>query len=456
MQEVPKDATARPRASRAASAGGQRRPRVCVIGAGTSGLVALKALTDRGIDCVGYDQSDRVGGLWVFRNANGRGGAYRSLHINTSRERMQLRDHPMPASYPDYPGHEQIASYLAGFAERFDLTRNIRFRTTVERVEPAEEGGYFVTLGSAERAQFDAVVVANGHHFEPHLPERRGEFSGVELHSHRYVDPSEPFALAGKRVAVVGFGNSAVDIACELGRDPATRVFLSVRRGAWVLPKYVLGRPLDQVSKSRPLVPRQLSRRVAESWYRLAVGDPRRFGLPLPDHRLGDAHPTVSSDLFTMLGSGQVVAKPALVSRAGRRVRFADDSEEELDAIVYATGYKISFPFFADAFLAAPNNELPLYLRIFHSQHQGLYFIGFCQPLGPIMPIAEAQAKLVAAHLAGEYCLPRSSIMERACADERARMRRRFGDSPRHTMQVDFDDYLALLERERERSGSGA
>lgn len=432
----------------------KRRPRVCVIGAGTSGLVALKALLDAGVDCTGYDQSDRVGGLWVFKNSNGRGGAYRSLHINTSRERMQLRDYQMPSDYPDYPGHAQIASYLAAFAERFDLLRQIRFRTTVERVEPREAGGYWVTLTGSERAHFDAVVVANGHHFAPHFPERSGDFSGIELHSHHYVDPSEPAELRDKRVAVVGFGNSAVDIACELARESAARVWLSVRRGAWVLPKYVFGRPLDDVSRGVPLVPRWLRQSLAEGWYHLAVGDPERFGLPRPDHRLGDAHPTVSSELFTLLGSGRLRAKPAIRSREGRRVHFSDGSVEELDAIVYATGYRISFPFFDPTFLDVRANELPLYLRVFHARHPGLYFIGFCQPLGPIMPIAEAQAKLVAAHVVGKYQLPRRQRMESIERTERERVRQRFGDSPRHTMQVDFDDYLAELDRELRSSGS--
>ena len=120
------------------------------------------------------------------------------------------------------------------------------------------------------------------------MPE--GEFTGLELHSHHYVDPTEPHDLRGKRVVVVGFGNSAVDIACELGRDThGGEVFLSVRRGAWVLPKYALGRPLDQLGVAPPLVPRALRQALVELWYRIAVGDPTRFGLPVPDHRLGDA-----------------------------------------------------------------------------------------------------------------------------------------------------------------------
>lgn len=427
-------------------------PRVCVIGAGTSGLVTAKALADRGLDFECHEASDRVGGLWVFKNKNGRSAAYRSLHINTSRDRMQLRDYPMPASYPDYPRHELLASYLTDYAEHFDLLDHIRFDSEVTRVSP-EAGGYTVTTSDGASRHFDAVVVANGHHWSPRLPDppAPGRFDGVELHSHDYVDPTEPHDLRGKRVVVVGLGNSAVDIACELGRDThGGRVYLSVRRGAWILPRYVLGRPLDQVGATRAPVPRWLMQPLAELWYRVAVGDPTRFGLPKPDHRLGDAHPTVSSELLTQIGSGAIVAKPAISERDGSKLRFRDGSEHEVDAIIYATGYEISFPFFDPAFLSAPDNELPLYLRVFHPRVPGVYFVGLCQPLGPLMPIAEAQAKLVAAELAGEYRLPPSDEMEAAARRERARVRRRFGDSQRHTMQLDFDQYLRDLARETE------
>jgi hypothetical protein len=356
----------------------------------------------------------------------------------------------MPRSYPDYPHHELIARYLASYAEHFELTRHIRFETQVTRVTPGTRGGYDVNAGG-KVTNFTAVVVANGHHFAPRLPEPMpgGEFTGVELHSHHYVDPTEPHDLRGKRVVVVGFGNSAVDIACELGRDTqGGEVFLSVRRGAWVLPKYALGRPLDQLGVAPPLVPRALRQALVELWYRIAVGDPARFGLPVPDHRLGDAHPTVSSELLTQIGSGAVRPKPAILRRDGKLVTFTDGSSETLDAIIYGTGYHVSFPFFEPDFLSAPNNELPLYFRIFHARAPRVYFIGLCQPLGPIMPIAEAQAKLVAAHLAGEYALPSATLMETLTERERERLRARFGNSPRHTMQLDFDEYLAALAEE--------
>jgi len=423
-----------------------------VIGAGTSGLTACKALSERGLPFVCFEASDRVGGLWVFRNRNGRSAAYRSLHINTSRDKSAFSDHPMPRDYPDYPDHARIAQYLESYAQRFRLLDRIRFGVSVERVEPASDGRFRVTSSDGSIETFDAVVVANGHHWDPSFPASPpGEFSGIELHSHRYVDPTEPYPLAGKRVVVVGFGNSAVDIACDLaraGNAGAGKVFLSVRRGAWVLPKYALGRPLDQASSLPGMLPRAIRRWIAELWYRMRVGDLTRVGLPKPDHRLGDAHPTVSDHLMEFLVRGKIIAKPAIARRDGTHVTFADGSREAVDAILYATGYKISFPFFSPEFVSAPTNELALYLRVFHPGVPRLYFVGFCQPLGPIGPVAEAQARLLAAHLAGEYATPDETAMRTAVREERERVRRRFGDSPRHTMQVDFDDYLASLAHE--------
>ena len=430
----------------------QRQLRICVIGAGASGLVACRALQRENLAFACFEIGDRVGGLWLFKNANGRGSAYRSLRINTSRDRSSLAEFAMPANYPDYPGHELIARYLEDYARRFDLLPHIRFRTRVVTMRP--DGSRFaVELENGSTEHFDAVIVANGHHAKPRFPDTiSGLFTGKILHSGTYVDPNEPLALAGKRVIVVGFGNSAVDIASELATcAPATKVWLSVRRGAWVLPRYVFGRPLDEASSvSMPGVPSTARRWLVELWYRLAVGRFERFGLPKPDHHLGDAHPTVSDELLPLIEDGLIEVKPAIARFDGETARFSDGSSVAADAVVYATGYHIDFPFFDPAFIAAPNNELELFLRVFHPARQGVYFVGLCQPLGPIFPIAEAQATLIAAHLAGKYALPSPGELAQRAKNERERVRRRYGSSPRHTMQIDFDDYLDLLARESE------
>jgi hypothetical protein len=408
----------------------------------------LKALKDAGLPAVCFEKGSKIGGNWVFDNDNQQSRIYRSLRINTSRDRMQFSDFPMPADYPDYAGHEQVARYFDAYAEAFGLRPSIRFRAAVASVAP-QRVGYRVRLSDGSEEEFGAVVVANGHHWDPAYPEPMppGRFDGIVLHSHDYVSPTEPHQLAGKRVVVVGIGNSAVDIASELARAGA-EVTLAVRRGAWVLPKFIFGRPIDQPG----LVPSTWSdaakTRVAELWYRLLVGPPGPHGLPEPDHRLGHAHPTLSDELLPLLRDGRITPRPSISRFVGHDVHFQDGSHTRADAVVFCTGYKVTFPFFDPSFVAAPDNELPLFLRCFHLEHRGLMFAGLAQPLGAIMPLVEAQGRLFARYLTGEYELPDPDEMRQRTAREREHVRRRFVATRRHTMQVDFDRYLADLQRE--------
>jgi hypothetical protein len=267
------------------------------------------------------------------------------------------------------------------------------------------------------------------------------------LHSHEYISPDEPAPLRDQRVVVVGIGNSAVDIASELARAGAS-VTLSVRRGAWVLPKHAFGRPIDQPSFIPATWPDALKTRIAEAWYRLFVGEPGPYGLPAPDHHLGHAHPTLSDDLLPLLREGKIVPRPSIARLEGARVCFDDGSSVAADAIVYCTGYRVTFPFFDPSFVSAPDNELPLFLRCFHLEHRDLMFAGLAQPLGPIMPLVEAQGRLFARYLTGDYELPEPAEMRRRARVEREQVRRRFVATRRHTMQVDFDRYLDDLARE--------
>ena len=421
-----------------------------MIGAGSSGIAALKALSERGIPVECFEKSDRVGGNWVFANRNGMSSAYRSLHANTSRERMQYSDFPMPRSYPDFPHHTQIAAYFADYVKHFGLDSLIRFETGVERAaRDAADGTWTVTLDTGETRRYDALLVANGHHWDPRWPQPPypGTFDGVEMHSHWFVDASD---FRDQNVLVVGMGNSAVDIAVE-SSFVAGRTFVSGRRGEHVVPKYVFGRPVDQIAVSplTPLVPFPVRQAFFRAIYRVAVGRVEDYGLPAPDHRLLESHPTLSADFLGRVAQGEVTWKPEIASLGGNRVRFVDGSEEAIDVIVWATGYQVTFPFFDPGFISAPDNELALYRRVFKPGVDNLFFIALLQPLGPTMPLAEAQGRWIAAYLRGEYHLPPVGEMEADMRSERERMRRRYVASKRHTMEVDFDDYLFALRRER-------
>jgi hypothetical protein len=182
--------------------------------------------------------------------------------------------------------------------------------------------------------------------------------------------------------------------------------------------------------------------------YRIGVGKVEDYGLPTPDHKLGDAHPTISADFLNRIAHGELTWKPNVTSLEGGTVRFEDGTAEEIDVIVWCTGYKVTFPFFDEEFVSAPDNDLPLFRRVFKPGVDNLFFIALLQPLGAIMPLAEAQGRWVASYLRGEYALPGQGQMEADIRRERERMFKRYVASKRHTMQVDFDNYLYSLNKE--------
>lgn len=431
--------------------------KVCVIGAGSSGIAACQVLGARGIafDC--FEKGSEVGGNWRYENDNELSSAYRSLHINTSRGLMAYRTYPMPDDYPDYPNHFQIARYFDDYVDHFGLREKIRFRTEVVSVVPVD-GEWEVTVqprdGDRESHRYRAVLVANGHHWDPRWPEPSfpgsENFEGEQIHVHNY---REQEVLRDKRVLVLGIGNSATDIAVEASRI-AGKTFLAMRRGAYVMPKYLNGKPTDEAaSKLLTLMPLFVQRFVLGRMLGLTAGDMTAYGLPKPDHKLLEAHPTVSAELLSRLGHGDIEVKPNIDRFGGERtICFVDGSEEKIDLVVYCTGYKISFPFFDEDLISARENRLPLYRRVVSVEHPGLYFIGLIQPLGAIMPLAEAQAEWVADLLGGQGTLPPPSEMRSEISEGEKKMKKRYVASKRHTIQVDFQPYLREIRKERRRA----
>ncbi|MGV9664848.1 flavin-containing monooxygenase [Nocardia niigatensis] len=426
-------------------------PRVCVIGAGSAGITAVKVLAERGIDVDCYELSDRVGGNWVWGNSNGVSAAYRSLHINTSRQRMEFSDFPMPAHLPDFARHDQIADYFDSYVRHFGFGDRIRFRTGVDHVRPRPDGTFEVTLSTGETVDYDAVLVANGHHWDPRLPEPMfpgaSEFRGEIMHSHAYTEEAQ---LTGKRVVVLGMGNSAMDIAVDASYH-AAETYLSARSGVHVIPKYVWGRPYDRIGGAE-WFPSFLRWPLARRLMAAATGPMTRYGLPAPDHKFAQAHPTMSSRILDRLAHGAITPMPTIDRFEGDEVVFTDGRRVAADLVVFCTGYKISFPFFDADFLdPSGDNRVRLYRRVFHTQVPGLYFVGLVQPLGAIMPIAERQAHLIADHLQGRYHLPGPAEMDREITAHQRGIQRRYVASKRHTIQVDFDDYMRDLRLERRR-----
>jgi hypothetical protein len=431
--------------------------KVCVIGAGSSGIATCQVLNARRVPFDCYEKGSEVGGNWRYENDNEMSSAYRSLHINTSRGLMAYKTYPMPDDYPDYPNHFQIARYFDDYVDHFGLREKIRFRAEVKSVVPVD-GEWEVTAadaaGKTETHRYRAVLVANGHHWDPRWPEPAfpgsERFEGEQIHVHHY---REPEALRDKRVLVLGIGNSATDIAVEASRI-AEKTFLAMRRGAYVMPKYLNGKPTDEAaSKLLTLMPLAVQRFVLGRMLGLTAGDMTAYGLPEPDHKLLEAHPTVSAELLSRLGHGDIAVKPNIDRfSGGRTVRFTDGSEEEIDLVVYCTGYRITFPFFDENLISAADNRLPLYRRVVSPAHPGLYFIGLIQPLGAIMPLAEAQAEWVADLLSGRGTLPSPNEMRAEIVEAEKKLKKRYVASKRHTIQVDFQPYLRELNRERKRA----
>ena len=423
--------------------------KACIIGAGSSGIAACKTLHERGIPYDCFELGSGIGGMWRYQNDNGLSSAYRSLHINTSRDTMAYSDFPLPRDWPPFPDHGKVLQYFESYVDHFGIRETITFRTKVEQVTAAGNGDWDVTVVGADGVRrtnrYGAVLVANGHHWNPRLPSFPGEFHGQQLHSHDYREPSR---FVGKRVLVVGFGNSSCDIACEASRV-AEAAFMSVRRGAHVIPKYMFGWPMDTILP--PFIWKWLPwwaiRPIFGAGLGMARGKMSWYGIPEPEHRILQEHPTISADIFNVIGHGYLQVKPNLQELCGDSVRFVDGSVEKVDVIVWCTGYNITFPFLDASVLDPMNNEVSLYQQVVHPDQPRLYFIGLVQPWGAIMPLAEAQAIWVADVLRGTSGLPDRETMVAEIKRHRANLEKRYTKSTRHTIQVDFYPDRNLLAK---------
>jgi hypothetical protein len=417
--------------------------KACIIGAGSSGIAACKTLKENGIDFDCYEKGSDVGGLWWYDNDNGQNSIYRSLCINTSRQMMSYSDYPMPEDYPVYPHHSLIHQYFLNYTDHFDFRNKIHFNTAVTKVE-RKENKYVVTTDKGNSQEYDAVLVCNGHHWNPKFASFEGTFSGHVLHAHDYKTMD---GFGGKKILIAGIGNSAVDIACELS-SVAEKVVISTRSGAHIIPKYLFGIPTDHISKPpMAFAPLALQRLALKTMLRINVGRQDKYGIPIPSRPILSEHPTISQELLNKVGHGKVKIKPNIKLLDQNSVVFEDGTQESFNVLIHCTGYKMTFPFFNKIFLDPVDNDVPLYHKVVHTEHENLFFLGLIQPLGAIMPLSEVQAKWVANILSGKCALPSKEKMYKSIRNEREEMRRRYKDSARHTVQVDFYPYKRLIEK---------
>ncbi|XP_042907876.1 flavin-containing monooxygenase 5 [Parasteatoda tepidariorum] len=436
--------------------------RICIVGGGASGLSAIKACLEQNLEPVCYEWTKNIGGLWRYReeDVHGLGSVMRSTIINSSKEVSAFSDFPPPKEYPNYMHNSKMIRYIEMYAKKFGLVQYIQFEHEVKSIEQTADyddtGRWTVTaqkVGSAEPFQevFDGVMVCAGHHVFPIIPKFPGqeEFQGNIIHTHSYKKPN---GYDDKKVLVVGVGNSGGDVAVELS-NIASQVYLSTRRGAWVIhrvgPKgkpfdlHLIKRFLNFFFNNLPypivcaIVEREINNRFDHELYRMK-----------PTHHIFGQHPMVNDALPNRILSGTVEVKGDIKEFTAKGVIFEGENEEiAVDEVVLATGYKIYFPYLSKDIVWVEDNQVELFKFAFPPKlkHQTLVLIGLGQPVGPLMPISELQSRVFALHMAGKINLPSEEEMMRDVRRKDREMKKRYFSGPRHTIQVDWINYMDEL-----------
>lgn len=407
--------------------------RVCVVGAGPAGLSVARALRRLRLDYDHYERHSDVGGIWDLGNPGT--PMYESAHFISSRRMSGFFGFPMPESFPDYPGNRQILAYTKAFADAYGLRERVRFDTAVTSVE-ADGDRWRVELADGTQHTYRAVVCATGVTWQPRVPRHPGRFTGELRHSSTYRRQEE---FRGKRVLIVGLGNSAADIACDAA-SVADATFVSVRRGYHVIPKHLFGVPVDELAKNGPQLPVALTRPLFSALLRLVLGDLTRYGLPRPDHRLFESHPLLNSQLVHHLQHGDVTIKPDVTRLDGSRVVFADGSGEDVDLVLYATGYDWAVPYVPERYFRWHDGRPDLYLTAFSREHRNLFGVGYLEINSSAYTVFDHLSHLVTNYLHDQRHAPgRAAAFDRLIERDRSPLSGgiRFVDSARHRNYVD-------------------
>ncbi|MDX1620337.1 MAG: NAD(P)-binding domain-containing protein [Nitriliruptorales bacterium] len=423
-----------------------------VIGAGPSGLAAGRALKRDDIPFVVYERHDGIGGMWDITNPGT--PIYESAHFISSRTLSALDGLPFPEDYPDYPRHDQLLAYLREFARRFRLEPHVRLSTGVERIERRPEGGWTVVLDNGEEVDHAGVIMASGSQWTPNLPDYPGEWDGDAYHSKHYRSRDQ---LRDRRVLVVGAGNSGCDIACQAA-TAADAAAISTRRAYWIVPKHIFGQPTDVFARSTPgFVPGPVEQRFFAVLLRTVVGDLKRYGWPEPDHLPLATHPILNSEILLHLAHRDLVHRPDLERLEGDRVRFVDGTVEPYDLIIWATGYRLSWPYLDRDELRWPRpNDPGLFLNVFSRDHDDLFALGFVETDAGAWPHISLQADLISQVILDQHERPAQAARWRSFKQRDVDLEGgiEHADSPRHDYYVSdahYRRYAAELLRALQR-----
>jgi hypothetical protein len=369
--------------------------RYCIIGAGACGLAVVKTFAERGIPFDCFEAEGDVGGIW---NPGSPHVVYGSTHLNSSKKLSRYPDFKFPDEMPYYVSAGQAHDYLRAYAAEFGLYDRITFNSRVASMERADDGWRIQLEGESEPRHYDGVVVANGHHWHPYVPDYPGSFDGEAVHSH---DVKSKAQLKDKRVLVVGAGNSAVDILGDAAHD-GKAAFHSMRRTYYFFPKMLFGKPTDAVIDRLSHLP--LPRRFMYAVYKLGmwvlIGSHERYGLDKPDHNLFEAHPTACTTYLDHIVHGRITPKSGITRLEGKRVYFEDDTSEEVDMVVWATGFRVNFPFMPDSYALDEKGWSKLFIHTFHREWDDFFICGLFEPAeGGVWQIADYQARVIAAFI---------------------------------------------------------
>ncbi len=414
-----------------------KNPKIAVIGAGPSGITALKNLVTNGFDVTCFEMNDQIGGNWVYKDKTGHSSVFKTTHIISSKKFSEYTDFPMPNDFPDYPSGAELLSYFNSYVKKFDLKKHIKFETKIEKALPINDKWKLFFENTNE--DFDYLIIANGHHWSPRIPSYSGSFSGELMHSHQFKN-NEYFK--DKSVLVVGGGNSACDIAVEISRV-AKKTSISMRRGYHFIPKFIMGMPSDKFYAKTLWIPQRIRLILQKLVLRFVQGKYEDYGLQKPDHDILQSHATVNSELLYFIKHGKISPKTNIKSFSGYSVLFNDESKNDYDIVLFATGYKISFPFFNDSHIDYEQKDIDLYNFCFHPKFKNLMFVGLLQPLGCIWPLSDLQSQQIVKYLKKEWDLP--SDFDKAVLAQQNNTTFDFIDTPRHKLEVDFHDFRKHL-----------
>ena len=421
--------------------------KIAVIGAGACGICAAKTMLQSGFDVTVFEMGSQIGGMWCYNNDNGLSSAYRTLHINTSKDVTRFHDLPFDDEVQAFPDHYDMHAYLVKYADYFGVTPLIRFNTPVVNVTPEftpgkEKPVWRVETKGGSSEIFDSVIVASGHlHVPRHIPMFRDEFTGTYLHSHYY---KEPDSFVGKRICIVGVGNSACDISGDLCAT-AKRCVLVARSGVLILPKLLFGRPFTSISSKlqRPWIPYGLRRRVIQFLTWLAHGDMQRLGFKKTDKRV---HTTSNGTIATDIAYRRITVKQGIERIDGQNIYFEDGTDEEFDVLIAATGYLTDLPFLSSEIVPLNDNDMELYQRIVPPDWPGLYLLGFFNTDTALNSIFDVQVQWVAEIELGNAKLPSEAEMRAAIATRKAWVQSYYRNTPRHNLEEESVPYLSALK----------